>query len=350
MTPRFATTRYGVRRPASSAGNLIDSSGDWQTPDWEYNGLNIGGGSMRRFPQFRSLSPVTMSFCAALLMAAAALAQDGSGLVVASQPGSGTFNEGYSFPEATVDPSTGAAHATIPFSLIPARGSAQPSLNLVYSSAAGMRTAGVGWRLDLPSIERKNLSGPPQYEDPLVTPLPPSRNPWNPSGDRFTFSGQPIVPICQVSLSSTPPCDNAPAEPMPSWADKWVYFRAQVEGAFARMFWSPDGNTWRVELKTGVTLEFGASLVDTASGAPATCSTAVDRDTNPKGSPIFRWNLARQFDIQSAPVEVNLVVYCWSGLGAENNIGYLTDIYDTPRASTGVANLARRTGPPPEDS
>jgi RHS repeat-associated protein len=260
-----------------------------------------------------NLNKITLRFSGRLVAAAALIALffaftaaaegDGSGLVIPSQPGLGVFNEGY-LPQADVDPSKGVAHAVVPLTLLPARGAAQPLLRLVYSSDAGTGMAGVGWGFDPPSIERKPLS-----------------NPGVNLGDRYTFAGQPIVPICQVQQG----CSRSPSEQMPLWAQNWTYYRTQVEGAFARIFRSPNGFTWRVELKSGVTMEFGQPLI-----APDAGPSAIDG--------AIRWNLVRQFDTQGTlnlggvvGGPVNLVVYRWQQLG-ELGLGYLSDIYDTPVA------------------
>src|SRR5215472_6184175 len=163
----------------------------------------------------------------------------------------------------------------------------------------------------------------------------------NPSGapswghdDRLIFRGKPIVPICVVINGS---CGDVPQEKMPAWANNWTYFRAQVEQAFSRMFWSPDGKTWRVQLKNGVIMEFGYALV-----LPNATGPAVDAD---RGGNIFRWNLVRQYDAQGEKGPVNIVVYSWKTLG-ELGISYLADIYDTPSVvgSTGeVDNFAHHT-------
>src|ERR1035438_266666 len=123
------------------------------------------------------------------------------------QPGQGVFGEGSS-PLATVDPTTGIAHTAVMFAINAARGAAQPSLSLVYSSDAGTRTAGVGWGLNLPSIEAKPLSTP-------GTALTSAGGYVAPGGrGRYTFDGLPIVPICVVTQSS---CSATSAENMPTW-------------------------------------------------------------------------------------------------------------------------------------
>jgi RHS repeat-associated protein len=270
--------------------------------------------------------PVVISLVEAtlfvFLFAPTASAQsDDSGFVLPSQPGLGVFNEGYSPPGVRVEPSKGVAVAEISFALLPARGGAQPSLRLVYSSDAGTRTAGVGWGLDLPSIELRPLSNPGQS-----------------LGNRFVFAGQPIVPICQVQQGK---CGSSPNENMPQWAENWTYYRTQVEGSFERIFFSSSNSaTWRVESKSGVVMEFGNPLI-----APGASGWAGDEGV--------RWNLVRQFDTQGTMNDptgipggpVNLIVYQWQTQG---NLGlqYLSDIFDTPMPGADLnqtANYAHHT-------
>src|SRR5215475_5493082 len=66
----------------------------------------------------------------------------------------GVFNEG----NASVDVATGLLRAAIPFQLLKARGPVQPQLTLSYSSAKKPGEAGMGWGLDLPSIEVDRLT------------------------------------------------------------------------------------------------------------------------------------------------------------------------------------------------
>jgi hypothetical protein len=71
---------------------------------------------------------------------------------------------------ATVEPSSGVFRSSLPIDVPAARGGAQPGLGLTYSSAAGIREAGMGWGLNLPVIERRGpFGGPPDYySDPSV--------------------------------------------------------------------------------------------------------------------------------------------------------------------------------------
>src|SRR6185503_5972156 len=86
--------------------------------------------------------------------------------------------------------STGIATFSVPFSLPAARGGAQPSLGLSYSSGSGAGLAGMGWSVGVPYIARQTDRGLPKYDD---------RSEWHANQDRFVFNGgQELVPICLV--------------------------------------------------------------------------------------------------------------------------------------------------------
>ena len=218
--------------------------------------------------------------------------------------------------------STGVATFTVPFSLPHARGGAQPSLALAYSSGGGHGLAGVGWDVGWPYVARQTERGLPGYDD---------RADWHPEQDRFVFNGgQELVPICVVhgtTCAATLPAGEA----MPAWADGWQYFRVRVEGAFQRFFWSPDHRTWRVQSKSGESLELGVPL--DGSGY----SGALEADPGRSGH-VFRWNLVRQYDDEgtpppagaAAPAPVNGIQYRYVAIG---DIAYLADVYSTPPAN-----------------
>ena len=73
---------------------------------------------------------------------------------------------------------------------------------------------------------------------------------------------------------------------MPTWASGYQYFRPRVEGSFLRFFWSADHKTWKVQSKSGETMELG--VPDDGSGYVGGLETDP---TNP--ARIFRWNLTR---------------------------------------------------------
>jgi hypothetical protein len=218
--------------------------------------------------------------------------------------------------------STGEASLHIPFSLPNGRGAAQAELGLSYSSASGHGIAGQGWSVGASFIARQTDRGPPRYQDPAAGAA------WHPKQDRFVFDGgQELVPICLVTANS---CSGArEGETMPFWANGWQYFRARIEGAFQRFFWSPDHLTWRVQDKDGTTMELGVPL--DGSGR----RDAVE--VNPaNGSQIYRWNVAREYDAQleaapppgQDPRPVNVVAYRY--LTSPDGEAFLLDIYDTP--------------------
>ena len=207
--------------------------------------------------------------------------------------------------------STGIATFAVPFALPSARGGAQPSLGLSYSSSGGHGIAGVGWELGVPFIARQTDRGLPQYKDGTA---------WTPTQDRFVFNGgQELVPICLVGSDCASKIVSG--EVIPSMFNGWQYFRPRVEGSFLRFFWSPDHRTWHVQSKSGEVMELGVP----ADGSGYSGALEVDPDT---GKKIFTWKLARQYDAQRIDSKpANLVYYRYLSAGG---LSFLTDVYDTP--------------------
>ena len=125
----------------------------------------------------------------------------------------------------SADPTTGAARASLSFELPRARGDAQPSLSLSYSSSAGMGLAGMGFSLNIPSIERRNSSGFPRFID--GTPGPPSSTPLT-DPDDFVFAGQPLVAVCVIGAQGT--C-SATTETFPVQPE-WIHLLSDRERQF----------------------------------------------------------------------------------------------------------------------
>lgn len=220
--------------------------------------------------------------------------------------------------------STGIATFSVPFSLPAARGGAQPSLGLSYSSGSGAGLAGMGWSVGVPYIARQTDRGLPGYDD---------RADWHPNQDRFVFNGgQELVPVCRV-VSATSCVAPKPSETnvlmagetMPSWGAGYQYFRPRVEGSFLRFFWSADHRSWRVQDKSGVTMELGVPSDD------GTDTSALEVNPDAKAQ-VFRWHLVRQYDTyRKDDKPVNVVVYKYEQDGGQ---AYLSDIYDTTPAAT----------------
>jgi virulence plasmid B protein len=271
---------------------------------------------------------------------------------------------------ADVDPSTGAVRASLSFQLPVARGRAQPSLSLMYSSAVGLGTAGVGWTLNLPSIERKGAAAFPKFiDDPAGTDpasvcssdvIPPNSK-ASTCADRFVLAGQALVPVCIIQppppaiLNRPPSCAGAlPGEVFPDSLIGWTYFRAEIDDG-NRVFWSPNRETWIVQTHAGVTSYFGRPLDLIPSGPYGhglELSDALSLAAGPDSSvsDVYRWNLVRQVDESG-----NVVVFQWDDLAADAKSGvqgmlFLTDIFDTHRSgwpfrggTTDLAEYAHHT-------
>ncbi len=147
--------------------------------------------------------------------------------------------------------STGIATFSVPLSLPAARGGAQPSLGLSYSSGGGLGVAGMGWSIGVPFIARQTDRGVPRYYDqtswhPESGPLRVQRR----AGARAHLHGEcawEAAPVRRAARSCR--CGRG----------SWQYFRPRVEGSFLRFFWSPNHLTWRVQDKSGVTMELGVT-------------------------------------------------------------------------------------------
>ncbi|HYQ45101.1 MAG TPA: SpvB/TcaC N-terminal domain-containing protein [Polyangiaceae bacterium] len=238
-----------------------------------------------------------------------------SGKAISVPQGAGTLQgmgESYS-----AQLSTGDVSFSVPFSLLRARGTVQPSLGLSYSASSGVGIAGVGWSIPVPFIARQTDRGVPNYGDGAN---------YQPQQDHFVFGGgQELVPVCTVKNAS---CAEAPGEVMPSWATGAQYFRPRIEGSFLRFFWSMDHRTWRVQDKAGGTMEFGVPL----DGSGDTSAL----DTNPnQPDQVYRWHIVRHYDAQGVanpdsplgnPQPNNVIIFRYL---QNDGQAYLVDIFDT---------------------
>ncbi len=285
---------------------------------------------------------VISGFLAFLAPSAPARAQGAAAGEAGGIPESGSLSLANALASAALDPSSGVLTASLPFDLPAARGSAQAGLALTYNSAAGIREAGIGWGLALPSIERSTIDGPPRYYE---LQHQADQVHWLGWMDHFTFGGQPLVPVCRVmrqecvagsrSWDDTNPV--AEAGPLPVWATAgWMYFRLETDSSRARFYLSPNFRSWRVQFAGGEILELGEPLVQPYMLADP-LDAAIDYDAVRNGSaPVqrypFRWNPVRRYDAQTQNLATNLVVYRWARLGSRQR-GFLTDVFDTPSAT-----------------
>ncbi|MEV0171657.1 SpvB/TcaC N-terminal domain-containing protein [Streptomyces sp. NPDC050803] len=168
------------------------------------------------------------------------------------------------------DSVTGTASLTVPITLTPARGGAEPELALSYDSSAGNGPFGLGWLLDVPTISRTTDKGLPRYLD---------------GADVFQLTGaEDLVPAVTPSARAVGPYDI-------------VYYRPRTEGLFARIErWREraTGDThWRVTSRENVTSVFGRDAA----------ARIADPDDPTR---IFRWLLEETADDRG-----NLVRYAY---------------------------------------
>ncbi|HVR35899.1 MAG TPA: SpvB/TcaC N-terminal domain-containing protein, partial [Methylomirabilota bacterium] len=112
---------------------------------------------------------------------------------------------------------TGTYAMGLPFNLPPVRGAVQPEVRLAYNSGSGNGPLGLGWRLDVPCVQRQTDKGLPRYADE----------------DTFINSvGEELVALADGT------------------------FRAENEAAFTR--WENLGtNGWRATRRDGTVLRYG---------------------------------------------------------------------------------------------
>ncbi len=146
------------------------------------------------------------------------------------------------------DLSTGTGSYSVKFTVAPGVAGFQPDLALIYNGGNANGPWGMGWRLNVPHIQRLTDEGLPSYVD---------------SADRFIYSnGEKLVPL-----------DNGD-------------YRFENEGSFMR-FRRLAGGGWEAHTPDGTRHVFG--------------ETADARVTN--GFGIFRWRLERQVDTHGNEIQ-----------------------------------------------
>ena len=141
---------------------------------------------------------------------------------------------------------TGTASLAVPIVVPPGRKGVQPNLAISYSSSAGNSWCGVGWNLDLGSIQRDTRNGIPNYD----------------STDTF---------IATVGGANMKLVDIGSSE-----------YRAQIESGFMRFIYQEAGNYWEVYDKGGTKYYFGHNSDSRLTNSSGTLSWSLDEvlDTN----------------------------------------------------------------------
>jgi len=85
----------------------------------------------------------------------------GGSMMMSTTTGSQPYTSSEKFQ---VEPSTGTAGLTIPIDVPRGRKGIQPNFTLAYNSSSGNSILGVGWSLELGSIQRSTKRGIPKYD------------------------------------------------------------------------------------------------------------------------------------------------------------------------------------------
>lgn len=140
---------------------------------------------------------------------------------------------------------TGRAGLSLPIVVPPGRKGLQPQVSLNYSSGSGNGVLGLGWSLELGSIERSTKYGVPKYN----------------SQDTFVFNS---------GTSST--------ELVPIGGNE---YRLKIEGAFLRFYFN--GSFWEATDKSGTKYFFGQEQFSHQG----------------QGTNVFKWYLDKVRDLQT---------------------------------------------------
>ena len=139
-----------------------------------------------------------------------------------------------------VDLFTGSFGYSIPIACPPARNGSEPNLALAYSSSEGNGWCGLGWNLEIGSIERNTREGIPIAYSTATPPAPLARYD-DTKGFMLNLPGKGYKLFLVASNSTV------------------VEYRAEVDTEFLRCFLDTVNNLWTVYDKGGNAYLFGES-------------------------------------------------------------------------------------------
>lgn len=210
----------------------------------------------------------------------------------------------------------GDANISVPLTVPAGRAGVQPNLSLNYSSSAGDGWVGLGWSLDVGSVDVDTRWGAPRY---LATK----------ESETYSLDGDELAPTAVRSTLQNRVTDRA------DWTRR-------VETSFERIIRhgsAPSNYWWEVTDKNGTTRLYGArSHYDAASGGYVATrdATAILTDS---AHHEFRWGLTQVRDISGNTVEYTYKTATGHDVGAAKaDIGqelYLTDIAYTGSVANG---------------
>ena len=139
-----------------------------------------------------------------------------------------------------VDLFTGSFGYSIPIACAPARNNSEPNLALGYSSAEENGWCGMGWKLEIGSIERYTRDGIPVAYSTAATPAPLTQ---------YDDSKGFMLNLLGKGYRLFSVATNSPV----------VEYRAEVDTEFLRCFLNANNNSWTVYDKSGNAYYFGES-------------------------------------------------------------------------------------------
>lgn len=163
---------------------------------------------------------------------------------------------------ADVDPHSGSATFSVPIAVPQGRGGIQPMVQLQYTSRAGGGKLGVGWTVELGSIQRGTMKGVPKYDntDTFYVMQPGNT-------DQLVFDAS-------VGVN---------------------FYRTKTEGAFSKIEFISN-SYWKVTDKNGTKYFFGQS--------------ASSRESDPTDATrVFRWALDKVEDVHGNTMTVTYLSY-----------------------------------------
>ncbi|MDO8581203.1 MAG: SpvB/TcaC N-terminal domain-containing protein, partial [Candidatus Omnitrophota bacterium] len=189
----------------------------------------------------------------------------------------------YSGQNVEIDPNTGSASTAIAIAVPPGRAGIQPNLAVVYNSSLKNGPLGIGWTLELGSIQRSLKKGSPKYD----------------TSDTFELmqngSRQEIVYDSQAG-----------------------FYRPETEGAFMRIDRvTSGGDSWVVTDRKGIKYYFGQTSDSQEYSDPAK---------------VFKWYLEKVEDVNGNAMKI----YYWKN----DNKFYPSQIRYTYHAATGLSESA----------
>ena len=140
--------------------------------------------------------------------------------------------------EQQVDLFTGSFGYSIPIACAPARNGSEPALALSYSSGGDNGWCGMGWKLDIGSIERNTKGGFPIQFTTASIPAPGTAYD-DTKGFLLNLFGKSAKLFAVATNGNT------------------IEYRAEVDTDFLRCFLDKTGNKWTVYDKSGTAYYFG---------------------------------------------------------------------------------------------